>query len=59
MEVAGHGVASHGGADNRFGGKLNSPSMVANRRRGVVLWVRNKLAEQAGAFIYRDQQRWL
>jgi hypothetical protein len=42
--------------------KLNSPAMVANPRRGAVLWVRNKLAEQAGgggAAIYRDQQRWL
>jgi hypothetical protein len=28
--------------------KLNSPAMVANPRRGAVLWVRNKLAEQAG-----------
>jgi hypothetical protein len=57
MEVAGHGVASHGGADNRFGGKRNSPAMVANRGRGFVLRVRNKLVEQAEASIYRGRLR--
>jgi hypothetical protein len=57
--VAGHGMVSHGGAANQFGEKLNSPATVANRRWGAVLWVRNKQAEQAGASIYRDQQRGL
>jgi hypothetical protein len=31
-----------------LGENLNSPAMVANRGQGAVLWVRNKLAEQAG-----------
>jgi hypothetical protein len=37
LEMAGHSATSHGGADNRFGGKQNSPTMVANRGQGWML----------------------
>jgi hypothetical protein len=52
--MADHGAMSHGGVLGRFGEKRNSRAMVDNRERGVVLWVRNKKAEQGEASIYRD-----
>jgi hypothetical protein len=57
--MAGHSGMSHGGAATDLGENPNSLVMVANLGRGAVLWVRNKLAEQAGATIYSVQKRWL
>jgi hypothetical protein len=37
----------------------NSRAIVVTREREVVFWLRNKIAEEAGASIYRDQKRWL
>ena len=42
-----------------LGEKLNSGAMVANRRRGLVLWLRNNLAELAVHSIYSIRERWL
>jgi hypothetical protein len=42
-----------------FGENRNSRAMVANRERGMVHWLRNKIAEQAGPSIYSDQKWWL
>jgi hypothetical protein len=39
----------------KLGEKLNSGAMVANRRWGFVLKVRNKLAEHTEHSIYIDQ----
>jgi hypothetical protein len=52
LETAGHGATSQGGADNRFGGKQNSPTMVANRGHGWMLWLHDNLAELATPSIY-------
>jgi hypothetical protein len=41
----------------KLGEKLNSGAMVANQRLGLVLWLHNNLAEQAGASIYRVFER--
>jgi hypothetical protein len=38
-----------------LGEERNSPAMVANRRRGLVLRLRNNLAKQVEASIYRER----
>ena len=42
-----------------LGEKPNSGAMVANRRRGLVLGVRNKLTELSAPSIYSICKRWL
>jgi hypothetical protein len=42
-----------------WGEKPNSRSMVANRRRELVSWLRNRLTEQATHSIYSVCKRWL
>jgi hypothetical protein len=59
LETAGHGATSHGGADNRFGGKQNSLTMVANRGQRWMLWLRDNLAELAAPSIYSVWGWWL
>jgi hypothetical protein len=59
LRWAGHDARSRSGVLRRFWGEIpNSGAIVANRRREVVLWLRNELTEQVGASIYSDQQRW-
>jgi transcription elongation factor len=48
---------AHGGAENGIGGKRNWGATVDDQRRGLVLWPRNNLAEQARASIYRGFER--
>jgi hypothetical protein len=43
----------------KLGEKSNSGAMVANRRRGLVLWLHNNLAELAVHSIYSICERWL
>jgi hypothetical protein len=40
-----------------LGEKRNWGATVDDQRRGLVLWLRNNLAEQAGASIYRVRKR--
>jgi hypothetical protein len=42
-----------------LGEKSNSGAMVANRRRGLVLWLQNNLAEQDMHSIYSIREWWL
>jgi hypothetical protein len=42
-----------------LGENPNSGAMVANRRRGLVLWLCNNLAELAVHSIYSIRERWL
>jgi hypothetical protein len=53
--MVGHGEVSHGGATDRFGRNPNSWATVANRGRGAVLWMRNKLTEHVENSIYSDR----
>jgi hypothetical protein len=48
---------ANGGDFGRFGGKPNSRSVVPNQGRGLVLGVRNKLAEHTEHSIYRDHSK--
>jgi hypothetical protein len=60
LRSAGHGVMPHGGIPSRFGGNGNSRDMVDDRERGVVRWVRNKIAKWGKAgntqFIESDHE---
>jgi hypothetical protein len=49
----------HGGAENRFGEERNWEAMVANRRQGRVLLLRDDPTELAACSIYSVRGRWL
>jgi hypothetical protein len=53
--MAGHSEMTHDGDFGPFGEIPNSRATVANRGRGAVLWVHNKLAEHAEHSIYSDR----
>ena len=55
--MAGHGVMLTAAILADLGEERNWGATVANRRRGLVLWLRNNLAEQAGASIYKGFER--
>jgi hypothetical protein len=53
--MAGHGATSHGVFLADLGENRNSLTMMDNRERGVVRWVRNEIAKQGERSIYRSR----
>jgi hypothetical protein len=49
---------SHGGVLTDLGEMGNWEALVDDRRRELVLWMRNNLAELIGVAIYRLHRRW-
>jgi hypothetical protein len=55
LGMVGHAAMPHGSDGDRFGGIPNSWATVEGLRWGMVLWARNKRAEQGGHSIYRGR----
>jgi hypothetical protein len=58
LQKAGHGEAFTVARKTDLGEERNWGAMVANWMEGLVLWLRDNLAEITGAWIYRAQWRW-
>jgi hypothetical protein len=56
--MAGHGEMPHGGVLTDLGEMGNWEALVDDRRKELVLWMRNKLVELTRAAIYRLHRRW-